>query len=317
MHPPLTYELRITLAKSVESNRQRALKEQIFALLQREGIESFVEGVVDALDLDFEYGMPQTDQFEQHGGTNSPISVYKYSQELLLDLQAKLQFELRDQVVLEIFSSPTQEWMDGWKESFKPISTQRFYVYPPWESMAGMGDKIPVVIEPGMAFGTGQHATTQLCLETFEQIYSSGQLAKAPKILDVGTGTGILAIAAVKLSGADLLGTDIDVDAIMAANANATANKTTMRFLTASLPGDPNQPSETYDLIFANILFVVLEKMLPDLAKFLKPGGHLVLSGLLEEDADRMLNVCKQSGLVMAGKHARDGWLCLYVRSRA
>lgn len=315
MHPQLTYELRITLKSQSDQKQMRAIKERVFAVLRREGVDSFVEGAVDALDLDFEYGLPQDDQFEQHGGANSPISVYKYSLELLEDLQVKLRDELAESLELEIFSSSTQVWMDGWKESFKPIATKNFYVYPPWENTTDMGQRLPIVIEPGMAFGTGQHATTQLCLEMFEAIHAAGGLAPNSRVLDVGTGTGILAIAAVKLAASAVVATDIDVDAIMAAKANAAANGVVMEFLSTSLPGDPKLGQKKFDLIFANILFVVLARMVADLALFLRPGGHLLLSGLLEEDAEQMLSICQQSGLRASGQRARDGWLCLHVRS--
>ncbi len=291
-----------------------ALKEKVFAVLRREGIDSFVEGAVDALDLDFEYGMPQADQFEQHGGHNTPISVYKYNLELLEGLRTQIAAALGDQVHLEILSSPTQEWMDGWKDSFKPIATECFYVYPPWESPSPAQQLLPIVIEPGMAFGTGQHATTQLCLEIYEQIVAAGMLPKVPRVLDVGTGTGILAIAAAKLSGAKVVGTDIDIDAITAAKANAAANSVQVELISTSLPEDPASVTRPYELIFANILFVVLERLVIDLAKFLRPGGHLVLSGLLEEDADKMLAVCKNAGLDFAKQVARHGWLCMHVR---
>ena len=136
---------------------------------------------------------------------------------------------------------------EGWKDSFKPFATKKFYVYPPWEQNKEELGKIPLEVEPGMAFGTGQHATTQLCLAQIENLFESKTIET---VLDVGTGTGILAIAAIKLGAKKLVGTDIDADAVIAAKENAVRNECSFEVFQDSVPADTN----SYDFVIANIL---------------------------------------------------------------
>ena len=326
-HPPKTFELIIGF-ESVDKNSISNLKEQVAAWLIGHGIDGFVEGAIE-VDINHDYE-EERDFYEELGGDSAPISVYRYSQEVLQDLLAKLKIAFPVGIICEIRCIDTAGWMEGWKESFRPIRTDKFYVRPPWEAAmsavpAGAttgrndGNLIDLPIEPGMAFGTGQHATTKLCLARLEQL--AGQLsALNPRLLDVGTGTGLLAIAAIKLGFSEVVGTDIEADAIMAADANAGRNglesllskkkpsKSTpgLQFIKASGPVGTN-----YHVVVANILSVVLRRLMSELVAAVAPSGQLILSGILVEEEAEMIKQGLPLGLTLLGHSHLDGWTCL------
>ena len=301
-HPLKTYELRIILTKPTRGMSD--LKERLTAWLRGQGVDSFVEGSIDNVDIDNEPGGPERDFYGELGGVGQPISVFKYSLEALEDLRHKGDREFAGEIVTEMHSMDTEVWMEGWKESFKPIITKRFYVYPPWDKSPMPAGLIPVEIEPGMAFGTGQHATTQLCLRGIEELATAaGRDFERWRVLDVGTGTGILAVGARKLGAAQLRGTDIDPDALIAARANAAVNKIDdVVFEHGSVPAGAQA-----ELVIANILTWVLKKLMKDLAGAVAPGGRLLLSGLLVEDIDELERCAGDEGLRLVNRHTLDG----------
>jgi ribosomal protein L11 methyltransferase len=320
MHPVTTYELRITFREDEAAAIKT--KERLTDWLLMNGIDSFVEG---ALDVDFNLNQdePPRDFYAEMGGDLSPVSVYRYSRESLDDLFVKVGNVFGDKLATEIHSMPTEQWMEGWKESFKPFATDEFYVRPPWEAPLTGSKLIDLVIEPGMAFGTGQHATTRLCLDQVgvaakeyrrpEQgspragEWGEGSLADAT-VLDVGTGTGILAIGAKLLGFGHCAGTDIEEDAVMAALENARLNKTDIAVRKGSIPeGGP------FDVVFANILAVVILRLMPELAAKVKPGGRLILSGLLTEEEDEIVASALANDLQLISKSQLNDWSCVVV----
>lgn len=301
-HPPHTYELRIAIPDPKQ-------KQRLIDWLLLNGVESFVEGALD-VDINHEYGEAEPDYYAEWGGHDAPVSVYRYSRESLDDLSAKLSHAF-PALSPELHTHETKEWMEGWKESFKPFSTDSFYVYPPWISDAIPAGLIPIVIEPGMAFGTGQHATTRLCLEQLGKIARKAgkKVVGTQRVLDVGTGTGILAIGAHLAGYASAVGTDIDDDAILASVDNAKANKVHVPFSKGSVP-----QGEPYDLVFANILAVVLLRIMGDLSRATKEGGLLVLSGLLVEEEAELEACARDHGLKAVDRGHLDGWSGLVLR---
>ena len=210
--PQKTFELRIAM-QADERSRVEHLKERVIDFLRSQGVDSFVEGTIDDVDIDNEPGGPQRDFYGELGGDAQPLSIFKYSREALDDLKGSLEREFSSEIGASMHSMDTETWMQGWKESFKPITTKLFYVYPPWDESPIPSGFLPIIIEPGMAFGTGQHATTQLCLRGLEDLPElNGGLITKGRVLDVGTGTGILAIAAEKLGSRSVVGTDVDPD---------------------------------------------------------------------------------------------------------
>lgn len=313
MRQEKTHELRVSFTADKAG---LAIKEQVKAWLIERGVNSFVEGVVDSLDIDHEYGLGEASElFDKLGGDTSPISVYKYNREPLEDLRLGLSREFEKSVVCSMHVMDTKEWLDGWKDSFKPFTTRHFYVYPPWESNNAPAGTIPLSIEPAAAFGTGQHATTRLCMGQLESIAdewkAAGRSLGATSVLDVGTGTGILAIGARLLGFGTILASDIDDDAVSATRDNARLNQIEIPVIKGSVP-TLAQGERPYDLVMANILAVVLAPLLPELAEATAPNsGRLVLSGILAEESETMIRHAERAGLRLLHQDILEHWTSL------
>ena len=318
-YPQQTFELRITV--DPKRTDARDLKRRVMEWLPAHGIDEFVEGVMDGLDIDNEYtGPSQRDFYAELGGDLLPVSVYKYSKELLDDLKGQLTRTFGDQLTLEVHVMETKEWLEGWKDSFKPIETERFYIYPPWDESPRPSSKIALIVEPGMAFGTGQHATTQVVLKRLERLVATGAPVQNWRLCDVGTGTGILALGAHRLGFGSVAGSDIDPDAVTAAKNNSDINHIDLALWQGSTPvqGVPGRKEFTppFEVVVANILFVVLEKIIGDLAKVVKPGGILILSGVLVEDAHTMIRLATEQGMALIDQGELEGWACITMTKR-
>lgn len=309
MHPPLTYELRVSFVE--DPSQAVKTKFKLLDWLLVNGVESFVEGSLD-VDINQNQEEAPRDYYTELGGDLTPVSIYRYGKEALDDLSVKLEHEFGNKITSTLHSMPTADWMEGWKESFKPFATNAFYVRPPWITTAAPAGLCELVVEPGMAFGTGQHATTRLCLEQLGRVAQQQQQHGLShcSVLDIGTGTGILAIGAKRLGYGQTVGTDIEDDAILAARANATMNHVAVDFRKGSIPSD----LEPADLVFANILAVVLLKIMPELARITRPSGYLLLSGLLVEEEAEIINCATACGLILDTTQQLSGWSCVVVR---
>jgi len=317
MIPAKTYELRIVfLNEEGDIHSLLLLKESVASWLAANGVESFVEGSIDDIYVDHNYDQTLSESFADMGGRESPISIFDYSLEYLTTLKAKLLAFFPTGIRVEDHSMESQVWMEGWKESFKPISTDRFWIHPPWDVPANIEHKFMIDIEPGMAFGTGQHATTQICMRELEKLHPSRIIKK--RCLDVGTGTGVLAIAASKLGFSEVVGTDIDHLAIESANYNCGVNHAKVKVWQGSCPthypeGNVFEPA---DLVIANILPVVLYRILPDLARVTAVGGLLIMSGILVEQLPEMTEACRAHGFVALSESSFEGWGLLLLEKR-
>ena len=193
-----------------------------------------------------------------------------------------------------------QNWVQLTQSQFDPIRvSDRLWIVPSWH-VAPDPEAIVLVLDPGMAFGTGSHPTTRLCLEWLERTVSTDI-----SILDYGCGSGILAIAAAKLGAKEVLGVDIDLQAVSAAKSNAELNTVSARFedSTKEIKGQ-------FDIVVANILSNPLKMLAPALAGHVRPGGWLVLSGILAEQAEEMCALYS-TYLPTALADSREGWVCL------
>jgi ribosomal protein L11 methyltransferase len=202
------------------------------------------------------------------------------------------------------------DWLAEWKKHWKPTNVGRFVIAPPWADVKSEG-RIVIRIEPNMAFGTGTHETTQLCLEAIERNYSAGQ-----SFLDIGTGTGILAIAAAKIGVADKLPTslitafDIDPQSVAIARENAVMNGVADRINFAEGSVLPDSP--LYDQVCANLTLDVILPLLPILLG--KANNILILSGILAEQADEILAELVNSGFERFEVESRGEWVSVTVR---
>jgi len=181
----------------------------------------------------------------------------------------------------EIISDP--DWGEQWKKYFKPIRVcKNIVVKPTWERYTPASRDIVVEIDPGMAFGTGQHASPRMCMEAVEDIILKDRSVKEWKVLDVGCGTGILGITAAKMGAGDVICVDNDPKATEIATQNAVINTVDERL--RILNEDAAQIRETRNLIIANLTAKLLLKLHAQLVRLLMPEGYLIISGIIEAD---------------------------------
>lgn len=199
-----------------------------------------------------------------------------------------------------------EDWLQQWKQGYHPLLVgERFIITPSWEKPTNAGSRIVILIDPGMAFGTGTHATTQLCLLAIEQYWRGG------RFLDVGTGTGILTIAAAKLCPeAELVALDIDPIAVDIARENLAHNHVAgnVEVLLGSLDLLPPRP---FNLIVANLTAPVIEEHLERMSQLLIDGGTLILSGILLEQETAIQKRLSQVGCRPLSRLVADEWVAL------
>lgn len=211
-----------------------------------------------------------------------------------------------------------QDWSAAWKEFFTPIDIGgRFEIVPPWLADSDHHGLEPIVIEPKMAFGTGHHATTALCLGGIARLVGSGRLKAGDSFLDLGTGSGILAIGLVKL-GCVGVAVDIDPQAVFCAAENLALNA----LPPSGTPGAPVHlavggletlaPDSAFDCIVANILAQPLIDMAPHLLAHLKPGGALILSGILTTQAQAVADAYVRQGMPEPLREDSGEWSGLF-----
>lgn len=213
-------------------------------------------------------------------------------------------------------SSITEEdWSSNWKEHFKPLRVgSRLVIKPTWESFPETANDIILELDPGMAFGTGAHPTTLLCLSMLEKYLTSAMNrgAKTLSALDVGTGSGILSIAAVKLGVARVTAIDIDPEAVRVAEENCVLNKVDSSVSVSDTPLQVVQGR--YDIVLANILAEELVRMAPELVRRMAPGGTLILSGILLEKEDLVLNGFAGFAVTLGEVVREQDWSCVVFR---
>ncbi len=196
-----------------------------------------------------------------------------------------------------------RDWLEEWKRNWKPVEAGRFIIAPPWSEIEQIHDQLLIRIEPGMAFGTGTHETTRLCLAAIEKHFAGGSF------LDVGTGTGILAIAAAKLfPGSRIVACDTDADAVAIARENATANNVSdaIEFHVGSV----DDLTASADLVCANLTADVILRMLPSLLNV--TCGRLILSGILDTQIDAITARLRECGITENWEIIQDGeWVAL------
>ena len=202
---------------------------------------------------------------------------------------------------------PDQDWNESWKKGFTPLDVgEHFTILPPWKDKRN--GRINLIIDPGMAFGTGHHETTRSCLFLMEKY--DGKIAK-DHFLDLGTGTGLLAIAASKLGYKQVVAIDTDPLAINAARKNIDLNHVINIELRE---GSIIEASGTFDCIVANIISSVLVLLAYEISSRLKPLGIAILSGILADQADEVVKAYEQSGLKFIENFPDDRWVSLVLR---
>ncbi|MQC16636.1 MAG: 50S ribosomal protein L11 methyltransferase [Chloroflexi bacterium] len=206
------------------------------------------------------------------------------------------------------------DWAEEWKQYYRIQHIGRLVVRPSWEAYEPLPDEVVVALDPGAAFGTGEHETTRLCLAAVEQYLRAGD-----RILDVGSGSGILAIAAKLLGAGEVHALDVDPGTVHVARENARRNdaEDVIDFAAGSVGDDwpwPTRTPEGYDLVLANISSLVIGNLMGHLAAAVRPGGLLIASGFILRDVDEVRGYLEGSNLTEVSYRSEGDWGCLAAR---
>ena len=197
-----------------------------------------------------------------------------------------------------------EDWQNAWKQYYHAMDIgRRLAIVPGWEEYDT--DRTVITMDPGMAFGTGTHETTSLCLETLDELVQGGE-----RMLDIGTGSGILAIAALKLGAKEAEGVDIDPMCVRTAGENARRNDVAER-LTVLVGDLSDKASGVYNLITANIVAAAILSLAPAVPALMAPGAKFIASGIIDERRDEVLDGLKAAGLRPVQVKEKRGWVCI------
>ncbi len=280
------------------------------------------EGVVTERDVKFTHA-------EDEGTPVRDVVVRAYlpADDKLEETRQKLEESLYYLGMIQPLPAPVfkpiadQNWMEAWKQHYQPIPTgKRLIIIPAWLESPD-STRIAIKIDPGMAFGTGTHPTTQLCLELLETLFESHSslITRHSSLIDIGCGSGILSIAALKLGAASALGVDIDEAALKASRENAAANGVSEN-LSLGLGSVAEVLAGRFgvrqaSLVLANILAPVIVRLFDDgLDELVAPDGALILSGILEEQVESVVSAARSRGMKLVEKRQTGDWVVLLMR---
>ena len=261
---------------------------------------------------------------EDEGTATGPITVRAYLEinDQTEEMRQKLEESLYYLGMIQPVPAPTykqiadQNWMEAWKQHYKPIAIgQRLEIVPAWlDSLEP--NRIAIKIDPGMAFGTGTHPTTQLCLELIERFFSGMKGHSSLQVIDVGCGSGILSIAALKLGAKSALGVDIDLESVKNSRENADTNGIGEELIlgqgsvTEILAG--KFVFKSAPLVVANILAPIIIRLFDaGLADLMEADGALILSGILQEQEEKVLEAARAKGLKLTERRQIGDWVAL------
>lgn len=266
-------------------------------------------GALSASIEDADAGTPdEQPQFGEPGSVNTPGWMHSRVVVLLepdADIEALLTeagaaIGLTELPAYSVENVAEQNWVQLTQSQFDPIRvSERLWIVPSWHETPDPA-AVNLILDPGMAFGTGSHPTTRLCLEWLER-----NVSEACTVLDYGCGSGILAIAAARLGAGHVAGVDIDPQAVEAARANAERNGVTALFADSATP-----VAGEYDVVVANILSNPLRVLAPAICAHVRSGGKLALSGILREQIDEIVAIYAQ-WITLQVADVREDWVCL------
>jgi ribosomal protein L11 methyltransferase len=204
-----------------------------------------------------------------------------------------------------------KDWANVWKQQLTVLHVgQRIVIQPSWLDYTPAPEEVVIRLDPGMAFGTGLHPTTQMCLAVLEEVLRPGA-----RVLDMGTGSGILAIAAVKLGAAHVLAIDNDPVAVKVARDNVAANG--VQDSVSVMQGSLAEVPDRYDLAVVNIVAKVIADMMKlGLVGRLSPGGKLIAAGIIADQAPEVITSMEQHGLALTEQRRNEDWVCLVAGKR-
>ena len=291
-----------------------------------------IDGVVIDDELDFQDFLENNHQYwdyvdedlEKSMQGKSRITFYLQADEEGFAKMAEVRMALaelkkeRDDcgtLLMTLNNMQESDWENNWKQYYKPMEIgERLLVIPEWEQEVVLGQskyagKVPLILEPGLTFGTGSHATTRLCLTALEQAVHGGE-----KVLDLGCGSGILSIAALKLGAAHAFACDIDEKCLTVAYDNAALNgigKDTYTVRVGDILSDEAMQAEIgggYDVVLANIVADVIIALAPAVRGLLKEGGLFLCSGIIDDRAEEVAGKLREAGLEIVETRSSEGW---------
>ena len=206
---------------------------------------------------------------------------------------------------IECIGVHEEDWANSWKQYYKPIKTgEKLVIVPEWETYDPADGEIVVLMDPGMAFGTGTHETTRLCAMLLEKYVRPGD-----RMLDVGCGSGILAMCAAKLGAGSCFACDIDPVAVRIAGENAALNQTAqVETGVSDLLAQAKKVPGGYHVCCANIVADVIIRLSPDIGGFMEPDGVLIVSGIITERAEETVSALKAAGWHLIDERRENGW---------
>lgn len=267
--------------------------------------------------LERSFGVPASSYTHLSTGTTSVTAYLTRKPAGFLAKRKTLRQELRNLKRFGLRVGPAQirltklrpeNWAEAWKRHFKPIDLgPALLIRPSWSRRTARSDQKVLVLDPGLSFGTGQHPTTMFCLQQLIAHRNSGQ---AQSCLDLGTGSGILALAAAKLGYRPVEALDNDPESIRAARANAQVNgvRRQIRFRLQDLAAWPTRPTRRYELVCANLITPLLLALRPRILKRLAPNGRLVLAGILRREFPRIQSAYEAAGLRLVRSQSHGEW---------
>ncbi len=209
---------------------------------------------------------------------------------------------------LSVRQVPAQDWNEAWARSVKPLRIGRLVIRPSWESVALGPKDIEIVLDPKQAFGTGHHATTRMMLEWLQKEIRGGEV-----VLDVGTGSAILAMAAVKLGAASAIGVEVDSVAVDCATESVAHNrlKDRIEIICGTLVDLPQEKRRTAELVLANLDRQTILDLADDVASFALRGARIMVSGILVEQEPEIVERFSSLGLVCSERCEEEGWVAM------
>lgn len=300
-------QIRVTVALT-DLDRLTAVMSMISNNLQ---IEDYSD-----IDLKTCYGDLIDESILNADKTVASVSVYLPAEQSVAEAMAFLRERLAsaelNPLKVETVGVHEEDWANSWKEYYKPLRIgKRLVIVPAWEKYDAEEDDLIVRMDPGMAFGTGTHETTRLVIQLLEKYTQAGC-----RMLDVGTGSGILAICASKLGAKECFAYDIDPMAVRVANENIKdSGLTNIECKVSDLLKQADR-SRPYDLICANLVADIIIRMIPDLAPFMDKHTVLLASGIITARADDVINCFDQYGYEIVEKALENDWCALAVRKK-
>lgn len=251
------------------------------------------------------YGELLDEEIINKDKTRGAVSVYLSEERNVFEISSLLRERLSSLGISADISTvgiKEEDWADCWKQYYKPLHIGRnVVIVPAWEEYKASGSEVIVKIDPGMAFGTGTHETTALCAEMIEKYLTAGD-----RVLDVGTGSGILAVLASKLSAREVDARDIDPSAVKAAKENCEFNNAgNVRCMQSDLIASAEG---VYDLISANIVADIIIRMSENTAPHLKRGGKLIVSGIIEPQSGEVIDAFVKKGFALRDRADKNDW---------